>query len=218
MHAPARSLRNVRSPVALAAAIALLAIPFASRAAPRAVSAREFEEAVAVVEQAAGVKGEPAVIGGKAIPPSEARAFPVNGATAERVLRAHHARLRERGVYLFRLERAFGIAGEKDPLVLLRNADRSAVVRRVGTAGPKVGVTTERIVAWLEALEKDEPFLLTEIGVDYLAGWFLSPPKDPEAMARRCVALAPDLVSARPSRLDLLVEEIRVNGTLYLIW
>jgi hypothetical protein len=61
-------------------------------------------------------------------------------------------------------------------------------------------------------------FELTEVGVDYLAGRFLRAPKDPAEIARRCVAIAPDLVAARASTLGLLVEEIRSAHTLYLIW
>ncbi len=215
---------TVRGFMALAAA-ATLSLPGAPLAAPATASGpivlahpASFDAAVAAIEAATGAKGEPVELGGAPVPPDDGRAFAVDGVTAERVLRGSHATFREAGLYLFRLERSFGIAGEKDPLVLLRTADRDAVVRRVGTAGPKVGATTDKIVAWLDALQKDEPFDLTEIGVDYLSGRFARPVKDPAALARRCVELAPQLVAARASTLDLLVEEIRTERTLYLIW
>jgi len=213
-----------RALAALAAACALA--PLAVRAGspgarpgpivlPRPAS---FEAAVAAIEAATGAKGEAVELGGAAVPLADGRAFEVNGAIAERLLTGSHEAFLEGGLYLFRLERSFGIAGEKDPVVLLRTADRSAVIRRVGTSGPKVGATTDKIVAWLDALAKDEPFELTEIGVDYLAGRFLRAPKDPAEIARRCAELAPDLVAARASTLALLVEEIRTAHTLYLIW
>ncbi len=217
-------LRNLRTFAALAAAAALL-VPGALRAAPPAgvgpivlAHPATFEAGVAAIEAATGAKAEPIELGGAPVPPGDGRAFAVDGATAERVLRGSHATFREAGLYLFRLERSFGVAGEKDPLVLLRTADRDAVVRRVGTAGPKSGATTDAIVAWLDALAKDEPFDLTEVGVDYLSGRFLTVPKDPVAVAKRCVQIAPELTRARASTIDLLIEEIRTERTLYLIW
>ncbi len=207
---------SLRAPAALAA---LLAFAAAAAAEPISLARpKGFDEAVAALERATGVKGDPAVLGGKPVPLGEARAFAVDSGTAERLLAGSHAPFREAGLYLFRLERSFGIAGEKDPVVLLRTADRDAVVRRVGTSGAKTGTTTDAIVAWLDALAKDEPFELTEVGVDYVAGRFLRVPRDPAAVARRCVEIAPDLVAARSSTLGLLVEEIRTSRTLYLIW
>jgi hypothetical protein len=219
----ARSLGILAASAALAALalspLAARAVPSPSGAGPIALPRpASFDAAAAAIEGATGVKGHAAELGGAAVPLSEGRAFEVDAATAERLLAGSHRAFLDSGLYLFRLERAFGIAGEKDPVVLLRTADRGAVVRRVGTSGPKGGATTEQIVAWLDALAKEEPFELTEIGVDYLAGRFARAPKDPAAIARRCVALAPDLVAARASTLDLLVEEIRTAHTLYLIW
>ncbi len=213
--------RTLRANAALAALAALAAVDVhaAPAAAPIAIATpKSFDDAVAALERATGAKGEQLELGGRAVPLEEGRAFAVDGSTAERLLSGSHAAFRDAGLYLFRLERSFGIAGEKDPLVLLKTADRDAVVRRVGTSGAKSGPTTEAIVAWLDALAKDEPFDLTEIGVDYLAGRFLRAPKDPAAIARRCTAIAPDLVAARASTIDLLVEEIRSTHALYLIF
>lgn len=211
-----------RAPVALVAA-ALLAAPFlAGGAVPSTPIAlpppASFDDAVAAIERAIGAKGEPVELGGSAVPAADGRAFAVDGATAERLLAGSHGAFLRSGLYLFRLERSFGIAGEKDPLVLLKTADRGAVVRRVGTRGTKGAPTTEAVVAWLDALAKDEPFELTEIGVDYLAGRFARVPKDPAAVARRCAAFAPDLLGTKASTLELLVEEIRKARSLYLIW
>ncbi len=216
----ARPVWSLRAPAALAAAVMLAIVPLAAGASDPIALAKPktFDDAVAALERATGVKAEQAELGGKAVPLEEGRAFPVDGATAERLLTGSHDAFRTAGLYLFRLERSFGIAGEKDPIVLLRTTDRNAVVRRVGTSGAKAGVTTDAIVAWLDTLAKDEPFELTEIGVDYLAGRFLRAPKDPAEIARRCTAIAPDLVAARASTLGLLVEEIRSSHTLYLIW
>jgi hypothetical protein len=216
---PSCSTFRASAVLALAGALAAAPLAQAAPAPPIALPApKDFGAAVAALEGATGVKGEAAALGSGAVPLSDGRAFRVEGATAERLLAGSHAAFRSAGFYLFRLERSYGLAGDKDVLVLLRTADRSAVVRRVGTSGPKAGATTDAIVAWLDALAKDEPFELTEVGVDYLAGRFARAPRDPAAVARRCVEIAPELVSGRPGMLGLLVEEIRAAHTLYLIW
>lgn len=179
---------------------------------------KTFPAAVAAVERATGAKGGPIETAGDPIPAEEGRSFEVDAQIAERLLAGSHAPFRSAGFYLFRHERSFGVAGEKDRLGLVATRDRNEVIRRMGTGGARRGVTSDRIVAWLDALAKEEPFDLTEIGVDYVAGRFERKPKDPTALARRSAEIAPDLVAGRASTLDLLAEEIRANRTLYLIW
>lgn len=210
--------------VAAAAVVLAAAAPLPSVAAPPAQPGspialgrpRSFAGAVAALERATGARAEPLVTQGGEVPRGEGSSFPVESRTAERILAGSHAAFREAGLYLFRLERGFGM--EKDRLALLATADRAAVLRRVGTAGARQGVGTERVIAWLDELARTEPFDLTEIGADYVAGRFVRTPKDAAGIARRSAELAPDLVAGRASTLALLAEEIRANRTLYLIW
>jgi hypothetical protein len=178
----------------------------------------DFGAAVDAVERATGVKGEQIHAGGPEIPRAKGRSFAVDARTAERLLAGSHATFRKAGFYLFRYQRSYGLAGEKDLIGVLPTSDPEVVIRQIGTAGSRRGVTPEQIIEWLRALAKDEPFELSEIGADYLAGRFDRAPKDPAAIARRSAAIAPDLVGYRANNLGLLAEEIRVNRTLYLIW
>lgn len=223
MAQPARHLRLL---AAAAAAAALLA-PASLRAAdapkpkpaarpPIVVAApADFAAAVAAVEKATGVKSEKFPFG--ETPLGEGRSFSVDPQTAERLLDGSHLSLHRAGYFLFRYERSFGMPGEKDRLGLLRTTDHRAVIRRVGT-GQSAKLTPEKLVAWLDALAKDEPFDLREVGADYVAGRFDKEPRDAEAIARRCAEFAPDLVAGRASTLALLAHEIKANRTLYLIW
>jgi hypothetical protein len=186
-------------------------------AAPIALAPpKDFATAVQVLEAATGAKGEKMRVGD--VPLEEGRSFAADPHVAERLLLGSHAAFRKAGFYLFRYERGFGMAGDKDQLGLLRGTDQNAIVRRVGTAGTKKQPTNDKIIAWLDALAKDEPFELVEVGVDYLAGRFRRVPKDAMAIAKRCAELAPDLVAGRASTLELLAREIAANRTLYLIW
>jgi hypothetical protein len=177
---------------------------------------RTFAAAVEAVERATGAKGEKLQLGN--VPLEKGRSFRVDAKTSERLLAGSHASFRKAGFYLFRQERSYGIAGDKDHLALLATRDRNEVIRRVGTSAPRQKLTTESLIAWLDALSKDEPFELAEVGVDYIAGTFERSPKDPLALAKRCVEIAPELVGGRTASIDLLAAEIRDNRTLYLIW
>jgi hypothetical protein len=207
---------------ALAAALTALAWPLPSQpaeakaaTAPIALAApKDFDAAVRAVEAATGAAGTAL----RNLPLAEARSFAVAPQTAEALLEGSHATFKQAGVYLFRHERSFGMPGEKDQLAVMNTADWRAVVRRVGTAGPARKPSSDEVAAWLEALSKDEPFDLREVGADYLAGRFDRAPKDPEAVAKRCAEFAPELVAGRASTLHLLVREIATRGTLYLIW
>jgi hypothetical protein len=175
-------------------------------------------DAAKALERATGEKGGPIETGAGAVPLDEGRAFAVDSNVAERLLAGSHGPFRRAGLYLFRYERSYGMEGDKDRIAVLATSDWKAVLRRMGTADARHGVTNEKILAFLTELAKEEPFELTEIGSDYVFGVFERSPKDPAAMARRSAEIAPELVAGRASTLALLTEEIRVDRTLYLIW
>jgi hypothetical protein len=179
---------------------------------------RNLDAAARAIEKATGARAEPVEGAAGEIPRSEGCAFAVDSKTAARLVTGSHAGFRKAGLYLFRLERSFGLPGEKDRVGLLVAKDWAAAVRRVGTAGPRRGVDTDRIVAWLRELEKEEPFDLWEIGVDYVAGRFRRTPPDPVALARRAATIAPDLVVGHTDPTAGLAELMGRNRTLYLIW
>ena len=189
----------------------------AAKPGPIALAApADFGAAVAAVEKSTGVTGEKLPFG--SIPLAQGRSFEVAPAVAERLLAGSHATFKRAGVYLFRYERSFGVAGEKDKLALLPTGDHRAVIRAVGTSQPHQGLSNTKLIDWLDSLAKDEPFDIDEVGADYVAGRFDAVPKDPAAVAKRCAEISPDLVAGRASTLDLLAHEIAANRTLYLIW
>src|SRR5690242_14205095 len=139
LRAMAQPSRSIHLLAAAVATVLLAPAPLRAADAPRG-SAREplvlaapadFAAAAAAVEKATGVKGEKVPFG--EVPLAEGRSFSVDPAIAERLLEGSHGAFRKAGFYLFRYERSYGMAGEKDRLGLLATADRGAVIRRVGT-------------------------------------------------------------------------------------
>ncbi|HSN92563.1 MAG TPA: DUF4253 domain-containing protein [Anaeromyxobacteraceae bacterium] len=179
---------------------------------------QDLEAASAAIEKATGAKAEPIEAAAGEIPLSQGRAFALDSKTAARLVTGSHAEFRKSGLFLFRLERSFGLPGEKDRVAVLAAAEWEAAVRRVGTAGPRRGVRTDQVVAWLREIEKEEPFDLWEIGVDYVAGRFRRAPRDPLGLARRAAKISPDLVVGHTDPIAGLADLMGRNRNLYLIW
>ena len=182
-------------------------------AAPRSLAA-----ATAAIEKATGARAEPIEAVAGEIPLSQGAAFAVDSKTAGRLVTGSHGEFRKAGLFLFRFERSYGLADDKDRVGVLVAKDWAAAVRRIGTSGPRHGVKTDQIVAWLRALEKEEPFDLWEIGVDYVAGRFRRTPRDPVALAHGAAKIAPDLVVGHTDPTEGLADLMGKNRTLYLIW
>jgi len=178
-----------------------------------------FAAGVTAIERATGTTGERFDLPtGKSVPLTEGRSFALDARTASRLLAGSHTAYRRAGYYLFRYDRGFGLPGEKDFVGLLATSDPDVVIRKIGTAGAHRGVTTEQIIAFLHALEKEEAFEVMEVGTDFISGRFERMPRDTPAIVRKVVQFAPDLVKGHSDPTSGLTDLIGRKRTLYLIW
>jgi hypothetical protein len=129
-----------------------------------------------------------------------------------------HRPLRDKGLYLFLVEQAFGIGGKPDTLAVLPTADPYQVMTIIGTDGANYGKDTGALITWLRALEPEQPFELTGIGFDFLSGRFTTPIKDPAGLAARMYDFCPDIVDQGVGSVDALATELRRTGSLYFWW
>jgi len=74
------------------------------------------------------------------------------------------------------------------------------------------------LVTWLRALGRDQPFVLTGIGFDWLEGRFTTAIRDPRALARRFYAFCPDIVDQGTETVAALADELRQSLRLYCCW
>jgi ankyrin repeat protein len=79
-------------------------------------------------------------------------------------------------------------------LLLFPTADKYAVVAARETDGANYGLATQDIIAWLQEMEKENPFVLTGCGHDFLAGEFVRPVVNAGPLAARMCAFCPDLL------------------------
>jgi hypothetical protein len=77
-------------------------------------------------------------------------------------------------------------------VVALPTTDVYQAVAAMQTNGINSEVTTADVIKWLKDLEKDQPFVLTEIGPDLIRGTFTTEIKDPLKLVKRINKLCPD--------------------------
>ena len=180
----------------------------------------DFPGAVRALERLADANSEPLVVQDSTgnnvrttgvVVPAEAK-------RAEALVAAAQGRFLAQGFYLFRLAQHFGINGHPDTLALYPSRDRYAILRLVGTNGANYDIEPDSIVAWLTALERDQPFVLTGIGFDWLGGRFTTPLADPDGLAQRFNAFCPDIVTQGTGTVAALARELKRSGELYCWW
>jgi hypothetical protein len=150
--------------------------------------------------------------------PSEGLAVPVPAARAVGLVAAAQARFIEKGFYLFRSEQHSGIQGQPDRVALFPRSDPYEILHLMGTNGWNYGIGPDSIVAWLRALERDHPFILTGMGFDWLEGRFRSAIPDADALARRFYAFCPDIVEQGTKTVEALARELAESQRLYCWW
>jgi ankyrin repeat protein len=131
-------------------------------------------------------------------------------------LDAAHRRLLKLGWYLF--DSSGDNACRGSTLEAMPTTDKYAVIEAVGTDGQDVGGETEQIIAWLKRLEREQPFVLTGIGHDFVSGRFTTKVKDATRLARRINKFSPDVVIQGHGTVAKLAESLKSDGTLFLWW
>ncbi len=179
-----------------------------------------FPDAVRALERLAGGKATP-LVGTDSVGDSlrtEGFAVSVPSARAERLVSAAQPRFLEKGYYLFRSEQHFGLGGHADRVALFPRSDPYEILRLMGTNGWNYAIGPDSIVAWLKALERDHPFVLTGMGFDWVEGRFRSAIRDANALARQLYAFCPDVVSQGTETVEALAQELVASQGLYCWW
>ena len=129
----------------------------------------------------------------------------------------YQAELVEQGWFLFRF--AHDARQRKDMLGLLPTSEKYVVIAYLQTDGLNYNINTERIIDWLKRLERGQPFVVTEVGLDFLGGEFLQRIRRPRRLAERMFAFCPDIVDQGLATVANLEKELaKPNPQLYLWW
>ncbi len=134
----------------------------------------------------------------------------------ENLLQWHQAALKH-GAFLFRIDCNFGFSDRPDVVTVLPTTDKYEVLQAVGTDGVNFEVDNAAVIAWLRTMEEQNPFTLTGAGPDFVEGYFVSPPQNAPALAKRMYEFCPDIVDQGTGTVEALANEV-AKGKLYLWW
>lgn len=134
----------------------------------------------------------------------------------QNLLQWHQTALKH-GAFLIRVDCNFGISDQPDVLAVLPTTDKYEVIQAVGTDGVNFDVDNAAVIVWLRAMEEQNPFTLTGAGLDFLEGYFVSPPQNAPALARRMYEFCPDVVDQGTGSVEALADEV-AKGKLYFWW
>lgn len=137
--------------------------------------------------------------------------------SAEENLLAWHQAALKHGAFLFRVECHFGIGTQPDVVAVLPTTDPYEVIQAVGTDGVNFDVDNAEVIAWLRGMEERNPFTLTGAGQDFLEGYFVTPPENAPALAKRMYEFCPDIVDQGTGTVEALADEL-AKGKLYFWW
>jgi hypothetical protein len=128
-----------------------------------------------------------------------------------------HRDFLERGVYVFEPTRP-SAGTEPERLAVLPTRDKYEVIAYMGTNGANYGVGTEDVIRWLRKLEEKQPFDLTGVGGDFLAGRFLGAVKKPKELGRQMSEFCPDIVDQGCGTVEELVKQLRTKRRFFFWW
>ena len=129
----------------------------------------------------------------------------------------YQVELIKRGWFLFRF--SHDARRRVDVVGLLPTAEKYVVLAYLQTDGLSYNIKTERIINWLKRLEAESPFVITEVGLDYVGGRFLQRIPRPAQLAGRMFAFCPDIVDQGVGSVANLEKELaKPSPQLYLWW
>ncbi|NET89114.1 MAG: DUF4253 domain-containing protein [Kamptonema sp. SIO1D9] len=121
-----------------------------------------------------------------------------------------------KGYFVYEPQYCFGEGPEK--LGILPTTDKYDAIALHQTNGCNYGIGPGYVVEWLKNLEAEQPFIITCIRDDLLAGRFLTPIQDPEGLAASMYDFCPDLVDQGCGSLEQLAENLVESDRLYFWW
>jgi ankyrin repeat protein len=128
-----------------------------------------------------------------------------------------HGDFLKRGCYVWEPERR-GLEEKPACLAVLPTREKYDVIACMNTNGNSSEITTAAVIQWLKELEARQPFILTGIGRDFVAGRFLGPVKKPSELAEKMYEFCPDIVDQGCGTVQELARQLRTKRELFLWW
>jgi ankyrin repeat protein len=122
----------------------------------------------------------------------------------------------EKGCFVYEPDSYYGDGPEK--LCILPTTDKYQVIALHQTNGCNYGIGPGYVVRWLQDIEAKQPFTLTCIAHDTLAGRFLTSIEDPENLSELMYDFCPDIVEQGCGSVEILAENLASSDNLFFWW
>jgi hypothetical protein len=184
------------------------------------------DDVIAKVELSAGAPAEPFFTtilvhsenlkGEKGLEEEKLAGFSVRTKNADELITAYRSGLRVRGYLIFKSQRAYGSL--PDTVTVVKGNNSYDLLKIQSTEAVSYKLSTEAIIAWLKARQKEGSFVVTGAGQDWIEAKFVRQPADMLGLAKKIYAFAPDVLHYGPHTADKLAERIKKTNGFYLIW
>jgi hypothetical protein len=187
----------------------------ATGARPKSSPKPDFSTAALRPEFHSALRDLEILCGTKAQPMAEVKGgFTVHIQSGQQAdLEKTHTEFLERGIYVFSPDSTFD-----NRFAVLPTTDKYQVLLAMQTNGQNYDLVPEDVVAWLRALEKDQPFVLTSAGFDFAGGRFITRLSKPAALAKRIYEFCPDIVEQGCGDTKALAAELTKSRSFFLWW
>jgi ankyrin repeat protein len=108
--------------------------------------------------------------------------------------------------------------GRPTRLFVLPTTDKYDALAMMGTNAANFDMGTLDIIRWLMELEQEQPFIITRITHDLVAGLFTKPIRDPDGLAERMYQFCPDIVDQGCGNVPVLADELRRKPARFFFW
>jgi len=193
---------------------------------PQRVSLGFPPHVLASVESAAGAEAEPfyeSVLvhsenlkGEQGYERKQLSGFSVRTKKADEVIASCSSSLRKQGFLIFRSKKNH--RNVPDVVTVVRGRNSYDILKIQKTEAPNYHLDTKAIIAWLKALQKQAPFVITGANVDRVEAKFIKPPRDMKSFAKKIAGYAPDTVTHVKGSMEELVKYMKKNNGFFLEW
>ena len=108
--------------------------------------------------------------------------------------------------------------GTRVKIGVFPTADKGEAIAAMQTNGQNYGIGPSYIVEWLRKLDAEQPFILTGVGLDFVAGRFLSPVKGAAKLAKRMYDFCPDAVDQGHGSVEALADALKTSQEFGFWW
>ncbi len=150
------------------------------------------------------------------VPAEEVIAFTLAGSQRQKTLEELQEQARQAGCHLVLDE--MWAPNEDASLVLFPTDNKLAVVAAVGTEGSNYEVQTADVIAWLETLDKENPFHLVLCNHELVGGAFVRAVKKAQELAERMIEFCPCCLDEAFEDAEELARALKKQKSFLLRW